>query len=116
MTFAVPPVQWTQKADPECDFVFEYIEKGVGPNGEIIELPAPDGVSGGSIWLLDPNTSVQVLGSHDARWVAIQHSWDSATRQAFGNQVRWFLRLLYRDYPDLRSALARLGSEVEGCS
>jgi hypothetical protein len=68
-------------------------------------VPHPEGISGGGIWIYNPNLASPISGSHNARFVGIQKSWLEQRRVALGNKVACFFELLVRDYPDLRHRL-----------
>jgi len=74
-----------------------------------ISVPHPEGISGGGIWIYNPNPACSISGSHNARFVGIQKSWLERRRIVLGNKVSCFFELLARDYPDLGDTLGSNG-------
>jgi hypothetical protein len=92
--------------DSKLNIVLRYPEQGaVGEQSLPLSLPDPHGISGGSIWVYDPNLANPLIGVHNARLVGIQSSWSETKRIAIGNRIVNLLRLLARDYPDIRDIL-----------
>jgi hypothetical protein len=94
-----------EPANPEVDIFLNYPEDEVTEDGVTpFNLPHPGGMSGGGIWdqemfqgeLWDPN-AVKLIG--------IQSRWDENGRYLRGVQIVHWLRLVFRDFPDLRSTL-----------
>jgi hypothetical protein len=77
----------------------------LGDQLQLQRIPDPAGISGGSMWIYDPNLANPLVGVHNARLVGIQKSWFKPNRIAIGNKVINLLRLIARDYPDLRDIL-----------
>lgn len=104
ITVAVPTTQYPPTASTDIDLVIEYPATGkVGSEDAAFPLPHPGGVSGGSIWLLDPNRADPLVGFHHARWIGIQRAWVPAKRMAYGNRLRLLAQLLLETYPELAS-------------
>ena len=94
--------------DPSINVVLKYPEEGlVGEEEQLQSLPDPGGISGGSMWIYDPNLANPIVGIHNARFIGIQKSWFPPKRIAIGNKVIYLLRLIAQDYPDLRDLLGR---------
>jgi len=92
--------------DKNTDVVVKYPEQAIQGDGKDLHpVPHPEGISGGSIWIYNPDPDTRVIGSHNARFIGIQKSWFRSQRIAIGNKVIVWLRLLVRDYPDLRETL-----------
>jgi hypothetical protein len=81
---------------------------GRGP----VDLPNPEGVSGGGIWDQEFNAG-RVWDPSAIKLVGIQVAWNEQERYLRGIQIRHWLRLLYRDIPSLRPVLQeRFGPDV----
>ena len=105
ITLGVPVSQYPDSASRSLDWVLEYPETGeVGWDDRAFPMPDPFGVSGGSIWFLNPNEATPLVGSHNARWVGIQHSWVRSRRLAIGNRISVWLTLVKEHYPGLLAA------------
>lgn len=92
--------------DPDIDVVLIYPEQGVlGEQRQLHSLPHPEGISGGSMWIYDPNVANPLIGVHNAHFIGIQKSWFAPQRVAIGNKVINLLRLVAADYLDLRDIL-----------
>ena len=92
--------------DQDVDLVLMYPEQAVlGHERQHHPVPNPEGISGGGIWIYNPNVASPIVGAHSARLIGIQKSWFEPQRIAIGNKVISFLKVLARDYPDLRSTL-----------
>lgn len=92
--------------DGSIDIVLAYPEQAPsGAETQSYSVPDPEGISGGGIWIYNPNLASPITGSHDARFIGIQKSWLKQKRLVLGNKVIGFLRLLARDYPDVRDTL-----------
>jgi hypothetical protein len=110
------------KADsaPDCinqdiDLVLMYPAQAVfGPERRQQSVPSPVGISGGGIWIYDPNLASPIVGAHNARFIGIQKSWFESHRVAIGNKVTSFLTLLARDYPDLKDITFRTRLRAQG--
>ena len=101
--------------DKSRDIVIEYPEQAVHGSGRGRHfVPDPEGISGGGLWIYNPNSDSGVFGSHNARFIGIQKSWFKSQRIAIGNRIIVWLRLLARDYPDLRQAVnEKIGPVIE---
>jgi hypothetical protein len=89
--------------NPDIDVVLEYPERAaLGHRRQLHSVPHPDGISGGSMWIYHPNLANPIVGVHNARFIGIQKSWFAPQRVAIGNKIITLLRLVARDYPDLR--------------
>lgn len=110
-TVPLMPDEWpTVPADAEpastgVDIFLNYPKEEVTEDGVIpTALPHPGGMSGGGFWdqemikgeLWDPN-AIKLMG--------IQSRWDEDGRYLRGVQIVHWLRLIYRDFPDLRETL-----------
>jgi hypothetical protein len=90
----------------EVDIVLVYPERvTVDEQLDLQSIPNPIGISGGSMWIYDPNLANPLVGVHNARLVGIQKSWFEPKRIAIGNKVINLLRLIARDYPDVKDIL-----------
>ena len=100
--------------DRDIDVVLIYPEQGVlGEQRQLHSVPHPEGISGGSMWIYDPNLANPLLGVHNARFIGIQKSWLPSRRIAIGNKVIYLLQLIARDYPDLRDIIEqKIGTAV----
>ncbi len=88
------------------DVFVQYPEEGMlDEQAQHHPVPQPEGVSGGSIWIYNPNLANPIVGVHNARFIGIQKSWLPSYRIAIGNKVSNLLKLLCRDYPDLTEGL-----------
>jgi hypothetical protein len=97
---------WPDCVNHDIDLVLMYPEQAVlGHERRHHSVPHPGGISGGGIWIYNPNLASPLVGAHNARFIGIQKSWFEPHRVAIGNKVISFLRLLARDYPDLRDIL-----------
>lgn len=95
-----------KRMEASIDIMLAYPEQAPsGAETQGYSAPDPEGVSGGGIWIYNPNLASLVTGSHDARFIGIQKSWFRQKRLVLGNKVISFLRLLARDYPDVRETL-----------
>lgn len=110
--WTVPPLvaDWpdvsTDLLDVNNDFVVEYptddqmAAEGFPP----INLPHPGGISGGGIW--DQGFDVGAVWTpHSTKLVAIQSSWYPKSRHLRAIQIHHWLRMLYRDFHDLRDSI-----------
>jgi hypothetical protein len=68
-------------------------------------LPNPVGASGGGIWQMTGPKDDGVWHVGKVKLIAIQSAWDEKLKYIRGVQVRHWLKLVSRDYPDLRSSL-----------
>lgn len=101
--------------DPDIDVVLIYPEQAVlGHQGQLHSVPDPEGISGGSMWIYDPNLANPLVGLHNARFVGIQKSWFAPKRVAIGNKVSNLLTLLGRDYPDLSDIISQKCEKERG--
>jgi hypothetical protein len=90
----------------DTDLVLMCSEEGVsGHNRKRHLVPNPEGISGGGIWIYNPNLASPLIGAHNARFIGIQKSWSKPQRLVVGNKAISLLRLLWRDYPELREIL-----------
>ena len=59
----------------DTDIVLMYPEEAVsGHNRQRHLVPNPEGISGGGIWVYNPNLASPLIGSHNARFIGIQKS------------------------------------------
>ena len=110
--WTVPPLvaDWpdvtTNPFDVNNDFVVEYpnddqmAAEGFPP----INLPYPGGISGGGIWDQGFDAGA-VWTPYSTRLVAIQSSWYPKSRHLRATQIHHWLRMLHRDFPDLRESI-----------
>jgi hypothetical protein len=68
-------------------------------------LPNPKGASGGGIWQGVGPLKGAVWHVDKVKLVAIQSSWDEQRKYIRGVQIKQWVRLIERDYPDLRPRL-----------
>lgn len=100
------PTAIAEPGDPNVDVFLEYPEGDAKDmlTGKAMPLPHPGGMSGGGIW--DQGFFKGEMWSPDAaRLFAIQAGWYARSRFVRGIQIIHWLRLIHRDYPDLRSLL-----------
>ena len=76
-------------------------------------LPSPKGASGGGIWQGTGPRKWHVSGPRKTIWhvgkvklIAIQSAWDKDRKYIRGVQIRHWIELIARDYPDLRKQLS----------
>lgn len=65
-------------------------------------LPLPYGMSGGSIWILNPTTSERIIGTHNGKFIGIQKSFIKKSGMVIGNKISYLLNLIGNDYPELK--------------
>lgn len=106
LTLMAKPDLLPDFVNQDTDLVLMYPEEAVSGHKRRRQLvPNPEGISGGGIWIYNPNLASPVIGAHNARFIGIQKSWFEPQRVVIGNKVISFLRLLGRDYPELREML-----------
>lgn len=106
LTFMAKPDSLPAFVNQDTDLVLMYPEKAVSGHKRRHHLvPNPNGISGGGFWIYNPNLASPLIGAHNARFIGIQKSWFEPQRVVIGNKVISFLRLLGRDYPELRDML-----------
>jgi hypothetical protein len=68
--------------------------------------PEPNGMSGCGIWrLVEAGTDTRMWTPEKVKLVAIDHSVRRRTRVLIGARIRYALQMIYRNHPDLRSAM-----------
>jgi hypothetical protein len=100
------PVVSTDPLDIANDFIVDYpTDDQMKAEGfPSINLPHPGGISGGGIW--DQGFESETLWApQKSRLIAIQSRWCSKQRYLRAIQVHHWLRLLHRDFPDLRQPI-----------
>ncbi|MEE9281504.1 MAG: hypothetical protein V3V67_15130 [Myxococcota bacterium] len=116
MTFffdTVDPAEWRSGLQPDRDIVIDYPEESellntrTGKSTSIDALP-PSGLSGGSIWRVDPNVADPLWTPSQGRLIGIERSWRERSREIYGTQIQHWLQLVAGDY----SALATQIKEV----
>lgn len=71
-------------------------------------LPDPKGASGGGIWQGTGPVKGGVWHVGKVKLIAIQSSWDEKRKYVRGIQIKHWIRLIERDYPDLQSELSKI--------
>lgn len=105
--------EWPRfKADPALDQgvdILMHYPSGTGDTTQLdtglpIELPNPEGMSGGGLW--DQGFGIKGVWSvDDAFLFGIQRAWFSHHRFVRAVQIKHWLRLVYQHYPDLHTIL-----------
>jgi hypothetical protein len=104
--------EWpTFLADPAFDESIDiFLEYPAGPDRctrldscEPIELPPPEGMSGGGLW--DQGFAQGLWSPDEAFLFGIQSAWFYKRRYVRAIQIVHWLRLVYEKYPDLQSEL-----------
>lgn len=99
------PSQASLPKNADRDVVVDYQEMGVdSKSGRAFRTPPANGLSGGGIWLVSMESS-GVWDPSSTRLIAVERSWDRATRQVFGTQIQHWLMLLRASLPELQESL-----------
>jgi len=95
---AVPPKRTVDLFIP-YDVTEEMI---VDRRGSGNRLPNPKGASGGGIWQGTGPLKGSLWHVGKVKLIAIQSGWDEKRKYIRGVQIKQWVRLIERDYPDLR--------------
>jgi hypothetical protein len=75
-------------------------------DGRSAAPPHPGGMSGCGIWrLVEAGTDMKVWNLNDVKLVAIEHTLKTKKNVLVGTRIRYALQMIYRNHPDLRSAM-----------
>ena len=98
----------------EADIILQYPDEAkYGEEGGAFELPQPNGMSGGSIWIYKEDISNPLSVSDNAYLIGIQKSWSRQNRVVIGNKIKYFLKLIAQDYPDLKEIILQKFGELK---
>lgn len=87
-------------------YAFDYDQKTVvGSDGAPVYMPSPYGMSGGGIWSLGHNRDYSHFRVDDMKLVAIEFGFYERWGPIMGTKLGVLLALIYRTYPELRSAI-----------
>ncbi len=71
-------------------------------------LPNPEGASGGGIWQGTGPVKGAVWHVGKVKLIAIQSAWDEKRKYIRGVQIKHWIRLIERDYPDLQPHVSKI--------
>src|SRR5262249_55865996 len=76
------------------------------PQGTLIDLPDPRGISGGGIFrMTQPGEALEEWTPEDVKLVGVVHEWNLKLAVLEGTHMRVVLQLLLDAYPGVRSAM-----------
>lgn len=110
----IAPSEWSKSAIawPHCltskhHLVAAYPENGnQSLDGQPIQLPEPDGMSGGGLWWM-PLNAERKWRSNQLRLIGINTEWNSDERWLSANQTQYWLELVAEDFPDICERITR---------
>lgn len=92
--------------NPSVTYAFDYNQPGaISPDGTPQYMPSPYGMSGGGIWSLGHRNSYSKFKPDAIRLVAIEFGYYGKLGPIMGTKLGVLLSLIYRTYPELRSAI-----------
>jgi hypothetical protein len=92
-----------QANEIEDKIYLAYQRKALLPNGEIVDIPHPEGVSGGPIWLTPIYGEDEIWSTYKYRLIGFNTHYHR--EQIIGLRMHLWLKLLLSDLPDLEEYL-----------